>query len=45
MVAVVSGVQKDLENIKGFSEAKVNKIREACYKLKDPMQFIVRIAL
>lgn len=42
LAAVVSGVQKHLEDIKGFSEAKVSKIREACYKLKNPFQFKVR---
>jgi hypothetical protein len=41
-VAVVTAVTKQLEEIKGFSEAKVAKVREACYKLKDPMQFKVR---
>ncbi len=40
---VVSGVQKHLEAIKGFSEAKVAKVQEACYKLKNPIQFTVRL--
>jgi hypothetical protein len=39
---IVSGVQKHLEAIKGFSEAKVAKVQEACYKLKNPLQFTVR---
>ena len=41
LAAVVSGVQKNLEKIKGFSEAKVGKIRTACYTLKNPLQFKV----